>query len=138
MRRGHEIPSPCHYYTFDDGNHWIKAGPDIPENFLAHDFDAHGGRKGALDYIADRGANCIYFLPNNVGGDGDDTWPPSRSTTTRRGTTTGSCGSGTNCSGTPSAGVSCSTSSSRKPSPETRTITTTGISVPSGSYSTAN
>jgi len=75
MRRGHEIPSPCHYYTFDDGNHWIKAGPDIPENFLAHDFDAHGGRKGALDYIADRGANCIYFLPNNVGGDGDDTWP---------------------------------------------------------------
>ena len=64
-----------HYYQFPDGTRWLKAGPDIPENFLAHDFDAHGGRRGALDYVADRGANCIYFLPNNVGGDGDDTWP---------------------------------------------------------------
>jgi len=67
--RGH------HYLTFSNGDPWVKGGPNIPENFLAHDFDAHGGRRGALSYIAKRGANSIYFLPNNIGGDGNDTWP---------------------------------------------------------------
>ena len=64
-----------HYLTFPDGTPWIKGGPNIPENFLAHPFDVHGGRKEALDYIAEFGVNSIYFLPNNIGGDGDDTWP---------------------------------------------------------------
>lgn len=67
--RGH------HYLTFPDGTPWVKGGPNIPENFLAHSFEAHGGRKEALDYIAQFGVNSIYFLPNNIGGDGDDTWP---------------------------------------------------------------
>lgn len=30
---------------------------------------------GALNFLADTGANSIYFLPNNVDGDGDDTFP---------------------------------------------------------------
>lgn len=91
-----------HYLTEADGDPWIKGGPDIPENFLGyagfdntpdagHTFAAHdvdwrdgdpdwnggAGRAiiGALNFIADRGANVIYFLPMNLGGDGDDTFP---------------------------------------------------------------
>ena len=30
---------------------------------------------GALNYLASEGVNSIYFLPQNVTGDGDDTWP---------------------------------------------------------------
>ena len=33
------------------------------------------GLIGALNYLASEGVNSIYFLPQNVGGDGDDTWP---------------------------------------------------------------
>lgn len=67
--RGH------HYLTYASGNPWVKGGPDIPENWLAHSFSAHGGQKGALDFIAGKGANSIYFLPMNINGDGNDTWP---------------------------------------------------------------
>ncbi len=83
-RKGRDFRSPekgllrnrgHHYLTFSSGEPWIKGGPNIPENFLARSFDVHGGRKGALSYIAERGANSIYFLPNNIGGDGNDTWP---------------------------------------------------------------
>ncbi len=81
---------------------WIKGGPDIPENFLGyagfdntpragHRFEAHlrdwkpgnpdwadGKGKaiiGSLNYIASTGCNCVYFLPMNLGGDGNDTYP---------------------------------------------------------------
>lgn len=91
-----------HYLTFrGSGQAWIKGGPDIPENFLAyHEFDntparhryaAHVGQWrpgdptwrdgrgkgiiGALNYITSKGANSIYFLPMNLGGDGKDTFP---------------------------------------------------------------
>jgi len=95
--RGH------HYLTFaGSGRPWIKAGPDIPENFLGYDgfvntpnarhrYEAHepdwrpgdpdwdGGQGkriiGALNYIAAEGGNCLYFLPMNIGGDGKDTFP---------------------------------------------------------------
>jgi len=76
--RGLLINRGDNYLTFPGGDPWIKGGPNIPENFLAHDFGAQGGRKGAISYVADRGCNCIYFLPNNVRGDGDDTWPHPR------------------------------------------------------------
>lgn len=91
-----------HYLTHASGERFIKAGPDIPENllgyegfdntpdaghaFAAHladwnpgdpDWDAGAGRAlvGAFNYIAERGANSVYFLPMNVDGDGDDTFP---------------------------------------------------------------
>ncbi|MCG8454874.1 MAG: DUF5060 domain-containing protein, partial [Holophagales bacterium] len=91
-----------HYLSEADGDAWVKGGPDIPENFLGyegfdntpdagHTFAAHvadwrpgdpdwnggAGRAivGALNYIADRGANVIYFLPMNLFGDGRDTFP---------------------------------------------------------------
>ncbi|MEM8963869.1 MAG: DUF5060 domain-containing protein [Acidobacteriota bacterium] len=91
-----------HYLTEADGDPFVKGGPDIPENFLGYDgfdntpdaghsFAAHVGDwrvgdpdwnggaghgiVGALNYIADRGANVIYFLPMNLFGDGNDTFP---------------------------------------------------------------
>jgi len=30
---------------------------------------------GALNYLAGKGINSVYFLTMNVGGDGDDVWP---------------------------------------------------------------
>jgi hypothetical protein len=92
-----------HYLQFlGSGDPWLKGGTNIPENLLAyvgfdntpdagHTFSVHGGDWrsgdpdwgtrdgraiiGALNYLSDVGANNIYFLPANVGGDGDDTYP---------------------------------------------------------------
>lgn len=91
-----------HYLKFRDGSYWIKAGADSPENFLAykgfdntpggrHEYASHivdwkqgdpdwgnGAGKGiigALNYLASKNVNCIYFLPMNIGGDGKDVWP---------------------------------------------------------------
>jgi len=91
-----------HYLTFDGGGIFLKGGPDIPENMFGYDgfdntpdaghsFTAHvddwnpgdpdwnggagRGLIGALNYIAERGTNSIYFLPMNIGGDGKDTFP---------------------------------------------------------------
>jgi hypothetical protein len=90
-----------HYLKFRDGGYWIRGGTDSPENFLAyagfnntppsHRFADHvadwrpgdpdwGGGKGkaiigALNYLAARHVNSIYFLAMNIGGDGKDVWP---------------------------------------------------------------
>ncbi|MFC1762592.1 DUF5060 domain-containing protein [Planctomycetota bacterium] len=92
-----------HYLTFGGGGKaWLKSGPDIPENFMGYvgfenspnaqhtyafhakdwspgdpDWDQGQGKCiiGALNYIAQNGGNCIYFLPMNIGGDGKDTFP---------------------------------------------------------------
>ena len=91
-----------HYLSYASGKLFIKGGPDIPENMFGYDgfdntpnaghsFSAHiadwnpgdpdwnsgagRGLIGALNFIAERGANSIYFLPMNIGGDGNDTFP---------------------------------------------------------------
>jgi hypothetical protein len=90
-----------HYLKFRDGSYWIRGGTDSPENFLAyagfdntpasHHYKEHiadwlsgdpdwgqgKGRSiiGALNYLASRNVNSIYFLTMNVGGDGKDVWP---------------------------------------------------------------
>ncbi len=91
-----------HYLKFRDGSYWIKGGTDSPENLLAYKgFDNTPERKhqyanhvadwnpgdpdwgngagkgiiGALNYLASKHVNSIYFLPMNIGGDGKDTWP---------------------------------------------------------------
>jgi hypothetical protein len=90
-----------HYLKLRDGPYWIKTGIDSPEDFLGYgDFDAtpsdhlysahvadwqagdptwDGGKGkgiiGALNYLGDLGMNSIYFLPMNIGGDGQNTWP---------------------------------------------------------------
>lgn len=89
---------------FDDGELFFKGGPDSPEDLLAYsDFDnTRSGENtteyrphrsdwssgdptwddswgkeliGALNYLASEGMNSISFIPMNVAGDGDNTWP---------------------------------------------------------------
>ncbi len=83
------------------GEYYIKGGADSPENFLGyagfdqtppkHRYKPHrrdwkpgdptwGGDKGkniigALNYLASKGMNSVYFLTMNVRGDGKDVWP---------------------------------------------------------------
>ena len=90
-----------HYLKFADGPYYLKGGCDSPENLLAYaDFDdtipshryaahikdwrpgdpARNGGKGkgligALNYFASQNVNSIYFLVQNIGGDGKDVWP---------------------------------------------------------------
>ncbi len=101
--RGRLVNAGAHFLTFSgSGARWIKAGTNIPENLLGyqgfdntpnagHSFSAHvgdwrggdpdwgggagRGLIGALNYIADTGGNSIYFLPMNIGGDANDTFP---------------------------------------------------------------
>jgi len=92
-----------HYLRFaQTGEYFLKGGADSPENFLGYaDFDQTpkgkhryaphtddwkpgdpswaGGRGrgiiGALNYLASKGMNSVYFLTMNVRGDGKDVWP---------------------------------------------------------------
>ncbi|HYP15419.1 MAG TPA: DUF5060 domain-containing protein [Bryobacteraceae bacterium] len=95
------------YYQFaGTGERFLKAGADSPENFLAyyefdgtpakHYYNPHSGDWktgdpvwqgfkgrniiGALNYLASKGVNAVYFLTMNVGGDGKDVWPWTSST----------------------------------------------------------
>ncbi|MFA6242893.1 MAG: DUF5060 domain-containing protein [Candidatus Hydrogenedentales bacterium] len=85
----------------ETGEYFIKGGVDSPENMLAfadfdgttptHRFEPHAGdwREGnpswrggkgknligALNYLASKEINSVYFLTMNVIGDGKDVWP---------------------------------------------------------------
>ena len=93
------------YLKFVSGPYWIRGGTDSPENLLAyagfdrtppsHQYADHvadwrpgdpdwgegegRGIIGAINYLASHGANSIYFLTHNIGGDGKDVWPWSGS-----------------------------------------------------------
>lgn len=85
----------------ETGEYFLKGGADSPENFLAfadfdqtpptHRYEPHAGDWrpgdpvlrgnkgknifGALNYLAGKGMNSVYFLTMNVKGDGKDVWP---------------------------------------------------------------
>ena len=90
------------YLEFANGEDWIKTGVDSPENFLSYaGFDnAKSGAKtyqphandyagdgptwnggqgteiaGAINYLASAGVNSVYFITNNIAGDGRDVMP---------------------------------------------------------------
>lgn len=89
------------YLKFAEGPYWIKGGCDEPENFLAYagfantppshsyadhaedwrpgdpDWNDGDGRAivGAINHLASKHVNSLYFLTMNVGGDGKDVWP---------------------------------------------------------------
>ncbi|MBI2443189.1 MAG: DNRLRE domain-containing protein [Candidatus Levybacteria bacterium] len=93
------------HLKFRDGPYWLKGGVDSPENLLGytgfdntpnamHSFSPHvqdwqtgnpifntnspdsgKGLIGAINYLASKNANSVYFLPMNIGGDGKDTSP---------------------------------------------------------------
>lgn len=85
--------SPENLLGFEGIDGTSSAG-GIEPNFL-HDFDNHvsdftngdplfenssngsdsRGLIGALNYLSARGVNSVYFLTNNLGGDGQDTYP---------------------------------------------------------------
>ncbi len=91
-----------HYLYYSESNKpFLKGGTDSPENFLgyyefdntppSHKYEPHAkdwkegnptwqkgkGKNiiGALNYLASKGMNSVYFLTMNVQGDGDDVWP---------------------------------------------------------------
>ena len=49
---------------------WRAGDPTLPGAA-----DEGKGIIGALNYLAESGVNSVYFLPMNLGGDGNDTWP---------------------------------------------------------------
>lgn len=59
------------------GRSWIKGGTNSPENFMAGaDTGNEANIKSVIDYLSSQEVNSIYFLPNNIGGDGKgDTHP---------------------------------------------------------------
>lgn len=90
-----------HYLKFQYGPYWIRGGTDSPEDLLGyagfdrtpprHHYADHvadwrpgdpdwGGGKGrgiigALNHLAHRHVNSIYFLTHNIGGDFKNVWP---------------------------------------------------------------
>jgi hypothetical protein len=93
-----------HYFQFaGSGKYFVKGGANSPENLLAFaDFDATTARHtysthatrdyrtgdplwrgqtrgrgiiGAVNYLASKGLNAVYFLLLTQGGDGKDVWP---------------------------------------------------------------
>ncbi|MEO0651166.1 MAG: DUF5060 domain-containing protein, partial [Planctomycetota bacterium] len=50
---------------------WTVFDPEIPHGT----WDGDRAIIGALNYLESAGVNGIYFLPLNLGGDGQDTWP---------------------------------------------------------------
>ena len=67
-----------HYLQcLDTGQYWIKGGTNSPENFLrgAENDAGYQNIISSLDYLGSKKVNSIYFLPMNLGGDGNDTHP---------------------------------------------------------------
>jgi len=88
----------------ETGEPFLKGGADSPENILGyadfdqtpptHRFEPHagdwrvgdptwrGGKGkgliGAMNYLASKGMNSVYFMMMNVEGDGKDVWPWTR------------------------------------------------------------
>lgn len=100
--KGRLIYTGDRYLKYADTNEaFLKGGAGSPENFLAyyefdqtpasHKFEPHAkdwrqgdptwkdgkGKNiiGALNYLANKGMNSVYFLTMNVQGDGNDVWP---------------------------------------------------------------
>ncbi|MHB1037760.1 MAG: DUF5060 domain-containing protein [Pirellulales bacterium] len=66
-RKGEAATAPSHRYEPHQGD-WRPGDPSW-----------RGGKGkgmiGALNYLAGKGMNSVYFLTMNVGGDGNDVWP---------------------------------------------------------------
>jgi hypothetical protein len=65
-----------HYLHFASGQYWFKGGMNDPEDFLREGVTMGFATKiAAIDYLASKGANSLYMLFNNVGGDGSNLYP---------------------------------------------------------------
>lgn len=69
--QGGIIPNFLHTYAPHVGD-WREGDPD----FAGPNGDMDGrGIIGALNYLSEQHVNSIYFLPMNLGGDGQDSYP---------------------------------------------------------------
>jgi len=69
--QGGPIPNFLHHYA----PHIADWNPGDP-NFVSADTGNDGkGIIGALNYLSEQGINSIYFLPMNLGGDGQEVYP---------------------------------------------------------------
>jgi hypothetical protein len=86
LKGGPDIPENFMGYTgFDNTpdaghdfiNHVADWNPGDPDWDTPDTVSTTDGRAliGALNFIAESGGNCIYFLPMNIGGDARDTFP---------------------------------------------------------------
>jgi len=89
IKSGTDSPENFLGYNGIDGT-VDQGGSNFLHDFAAHRGDARGddpvfsnsssgadslGITGALNYLSDQGVNSIYFLPMNLGGDGQETYP---------------------------------------------------------------
>ncbi|MBX3058644.1 MAG: DUF5060 domain-containing protein, partial [Anaerolineae bacterium] len=71
VSQGGPLPDFLHYYEPHRAD-WQPGDP----NFVSADTgDDAKGIIGALNYLSSQGINSIYFLPMNLGGDGQDVYP---------------------------------------------------------------
>ncbi|MGC9455633.1 MAG: hypothetical protein ACP5HU_12340 [Phycisphaerae bacterium] len=70
------VENRLHRYGPHSGD-WSAGEPDWNRNDGAASTRNRAGRNivGAVNYIASTGCNSVYFLPMNLGGDGQDTHP---------------------------------------------------------------
>lgn len=55
--------------------HWRDGDPNWERHGEGEGVSDGKNLVGAINYVAEHGGNCIYFLPMNIGGDGQDTFP---------------------------------------------------------------
>ena len=68
--------TPSAGHDFDQHiSDWNPGDPDWDDDDSDSVADDGRGIIGALNFVADEGGNSIYFLPMNIGGDGQDTFP---------------------------------------------------------------
>jgi len=63
------------YLKFREGNYWVKAGADDPENILGAAMGGWASKREEIDYLAEKGINSIYVMTHNLEGDANDVWP---------------------------------------------------------------
>lgn len=89
IKSGTDSPENFLGYAGIDGT-VDQGGSQFLHDYVTHRGDARGddpvfsnassgadslGITGALNYLSDQGVNSIYFLPMNLGGDGQETYP---------------------------------------------------------------
>jgi hypothetical protein len=71
-----EYSSGDRYLRFASGQYWFKGGANDPEDFLLPgNTVGFATKQDAIDFLAANGANSLYMLFNNLGGDGSNLYP---------------------------------------------------------------
>ena len=90
LKHGADSPENLLAYEDFDGT-WDRGRGGQPDTAFLHTYKPHvrdwregdptwrGGKGkgliGGLNYLAGKGVNAVYFLTQNISGDGDDVWP---------------------------------------------------------------